>query len=91
MLMGTTFVPQITKAHPGMPIIFLTAKTETEDIVRGFESGGTDYVRKPFSMDELVARINNQLKAYGREQDQSVRWTGDQSRKILTSYSQIRA
>ena len=44
-----------------LPIIFLTAKTQTKDVVQGFESGGTDYVRKPFSMDELIARINNQL------------------------------
>jgi DNA-binding response OmpR family regulator len=62
---GYSLCREITKAHPGMPVIFLTAKTETEDIVRGFEAGGTDYVRKPFSMDELVARINNQLKLTG--------------------------
>jgi DNA-binding response OmpR family regulator len=62
---GYTLCQQIRLAHPGMPIIFLTAKTETQDIVRGFESGGTDYVRKPFSMDELIARINNQLKLAG--------------------------
>lgn len=62
---GYTLCREIKKAHSGMPIIFLTAKTETEDIVRGFEAGGTDYLRKPFSMDELIARINNQLKITG--------------------------
>ena len=62
---GYTLCREIKKAHSGMPIIFLTAKTETEDIVRGFEAGGTDYLRKPFSMDELIARINNQLKLTG--------------------------
>jgi DNA-binding response OmpR family regulator len=52
---------QIRKMLPQVPIIFLTAKTQTEDVLKGFESGGTDYVRKPFSVDELVARIHNQL------------------------------
>lgn len=52
---------EIRSRYPAMPIIFLTAKTQTKDVVQGFESGGTDYVRKPFSMDELIARINNQL------------------------------
>jgi DNA-binding response OmpR family regulator len=59
---GYTLCRQIRAILPEMPIIFLTAKTETQDIVQGFEAGGTDYVRKPFSMDELIARINNQLK-----------------------------
>jgi DNA-binding response OmpR family regulator len=45
-----------------LPIIFLTAKTQTEDVVKGFSSGGTDYLRKPFSMEELVVRINNQMQ-----------------------------
>ena len=48
-----------------MPIIFLTAKSQTKDIVRGFSSGGTDYVKKPFSMEELIARIDNQLLLRG--------------------------
>jgi DNA-binding response OmpR family regulator len=43
------------------PIIFLTAKNQTEDVVKGFRSGGNDYVRKPFSMEELIVRINNLL------------------------------
>lgn len=52
---------EIRSRYPLLPIIFLTAKTQTKDVVQGFESGGTDYVRKPFSMEELIARINNQL------------------------------
>lgn len=47
---------------PQLPIIFLTAKSQPNDIVRGFESGGTDYIRKPFTMDELIVRIENQLR-----------------------------
>jgi class 3 adenylate cyclase len=44
-----------------IPIIFLTAKTETEDIVRGFELGAVDYVAKPFNAHELLARVNTHL------------------------------
>jgi len=45
-----------------IPIIFLTAKTDTEDIVKGFELGGVDYITKPFNPTELLARINTHLK-----------------------------
>jgi len=44
-----------------IPIIFLTAKTETEDIVRGFELGAVDYVGKPFNAHELLARVSTHL------------------------------
>jgi CheY-like chemotaxis protein len=40
-----------------IPVIFLTAKTETDDIVRGFEVGGSDYITKPFKSPELLARV----------------------------------
>ncbi len=45
-----------------IPIIFLTAKTEPKDIVKGFEVGGVDYVTKPFITTELLARVKNQIK-----------------------------
>jgi two-component system sensor histidine kinase ChiS len=44
-----------------IPIIFLTAKTETEDIVKGFDMGAVDYVTKPFNPVELLARVNTHL------------------------------
>jgi class 3 adenylate cyclase len=44
-----------------IPIIFLTAKTETTDIVKGFELGAVDYVAKPFNSHELLARVNTHL------------------------------
>ena len=50
-----------------LPIIFLTAKTQTTDVVKGFNSGGTDYVRKPFSVEELVTRIHNQLQLLSKQ------------------------
>ena len=49
-----------------IPIIFLTAKSESKDVVEGFKSGGNDYLRKPFSLDELMARIQNLLSMSGR-------------------------
>ena len=52
---------KIKTLQPDLPVLFLTAKTETADLVRGFEAGGTDYIRKPFSMQELIVRIENQL------------------------------
>ncbi|MBN1309037.1 MAG: response regulator [Chitinispirillaceae bacterium] len=45
-----------------IPVIFLTARTESADIVRGFEAGGVDYVTKPFSSAELIARVKTHLE-----------------------------
>ncbi|MCB1144674.1 MAG: hybrid sensor histidine kinase/response regulator [Leptospiraceae bacterium] len=45
-----------------IPIIFLTARTETEDIVRGFEAGAVDYVTKPFRTTELLSRVKTHMK-----------------------------
>jgi len=58
---------EIRSRFETLPIIFLTAKTQTKDVVQGFESGGTDYVRKPFSVEELVVRINNQLQLLSKQ------------------------
>lgn len=44
-----------------IPVIFLTAKTETADLVEGFQSGGVDYITKPFQKEELIARVNNHV------------------------------
>jgi DNA-binding response OmpR family regulator len=59
---GYSLCKTIRGLFPGLPVIFLTAKTETADLVKGFEYGGTDYIKKPFSIEELIARIENQLK-----------------------------
>lgn len=58
---GYTIGKEIRSLNPGIPIIFVTAKIQTEDLLKGFESGGNDYLRKPFSMEELIVRINNLL------------------------------
>jgi DNA-binding response OmpR family regulator len=50
------------KATKDIPVIFLTAKNETEDIVKGFELGGVDYIPKPFRKEELYARVNSHVQ-----------------------------
>jgi two-component system OmpR family response regulator len=55
----------------GIPIIFLTARDTTEDKVRGLTMGGDDYVTKPFSLEELVARIRAILRRTGLENGHS--------------------
>ncbi|MEA2479264.1 MAG: two-component system, OmpR family, response regulator [Thermoleophilaceae bacterium] len=58
-----------------LPIIFLTARDGTEDKVRGLTSGGDDYVTKPFSLEELVARIRTILRRSGVSSADSSRLT----------------
>lgn len=59
---GFAIADEIRELDEEVPIIFLTAKTQTEDVVKGFSLGGNDYIRKPFSMEELIVRIQNLLK-----------------------------
>jgi len=56
-----------------VPIIFLTARDDTQDKVRGLTSGGDDYVTKPFSLEELIARIRNILRRTGLAEPDSSR------------------
>ena len=59
---GISLAKEIRRNDKHIPIIFLTAKSQTTDVVKGFESGGNDYLKKPFSMDELIVRIKELLK-----------------------------
>jgi two-component system OmpR family response regulator len=56
-----------------VPIIFLTARDATEDVVHGLTLGGDDYVTKPFSLEELVARIRTILRRAGLAEQTSPR------------------
>lgn len=56
---GFTLAKEIREIDDAIPIIFLTAKSQTQDVVEGFTIGGNDYLKKPFSMEELIVRINN--------------------------------
>lgn len=54
---GLTVAKAIRRINPSIPIIFLTAKNQKEDIIEGFKTGADDYITKPFSMEELIYRI----------------------------------
>lgn len=71
---GFEIADEIREINEEIPIIFLTAKTQTEDVVKGFTIGGNDYIRKPFSMEELIVRIQNLLRI-NKEQPKKI--TGD--------------
>lgn len=59
---GFSIADEIREVDANVPIIFLTAKTQTEDVIKGFTLGGNDYVRKPFSIEELIVRIQSLLR-----------------------------
>ncbi|MDE6543174.1 MAG: response regulator, partial [Muribaculaceae bacterium] len=54
---GYEMVRRIRAANPSMPVLFLTARTSIDDLLKGYESGGNDYMRKPFQLAELNGRI----------------------------------
>ena len=56
---GFTLAKEIRAIDNAIPIIFLTAKSQTADVVEGFSIGGNDYLKKPFSMEELIVRVHN--------------------------------
>jgi len=59
---GLTMAREIRKKNAEIPIIFLTAKNQKEDILNGFKSGADDYITKPFSIEELLYRIEAILR-----------------------------
>ncbi len=61
LLDGMEMARQIRQNDRHTPILFLSAKSKTEDVVQGFETGGNDYLKKPFGMDELIVRIKGLL------------------------------
>lgn len=71
-----------------IPVIFLSALSETEDIVKGFEAGGVDYVSKPFKSREVVARVNSQLTL--AQQRQQITALREQDRKQFEQLNQMR-
>ena len=59
---GLTLTKEIRKINPNIPVIFLTAKNQKENIIEGFITGADDYITKPFSMEELLYRIEAILR-----------------------------
>lgn len=64
---GSEFVKNLKDEGFNIPVIFLTAKTAEEDVLEGFEKGADDYIKKPFSIKEMIARIKAVLKRYNKE------------------------
>lgn len=54
---GFSFVDELRRHSSDVPVLFLSARSAVDDVVRGFETGGNDYLRKPFAMSELVVRV----------------------------------
>lgn len=87
---GLTVSREIARVKPDLPLIIITARTERETVLEGFESGADDFVAKPFDLDELLARIAVRLRrsatAAGRPAS-SVTLTGlvlDPDRHVLS-------
>lgn len=68
---GLTVCEKI-RDHISCPILFLTARIETGDKIKGFQAGADDYIVKPFDIDELGARVSAHLRRESRKQEQSV-------------------
>lgn len=83
---------EIRHTDPGIPIIYLTAKSQTADMLEGFKAGGNDYIRKPFSLEELIVRINNLIHltkniSNTKKEDEFLKigfFTLDYKRQLLT-------
>lgn len=62
LLDGLNVLVQIRASDKKVPVVLLTSKTQTIDLVKGFELGCTDYIKKPFIMEELLARVRSLLR-----------------------------
>lgn len=88
---GFSLAREIRAIDPNIPIIFLTAKNLKQDVIEGFKSGADDYLTKPFSMEELVYRIEAILRRSSRrvselpaEKHSIGQFTFDVSKQLLT-------
>ncbi|HEY0218103.1 MAG TPA: response regulator transcription factor, partial [Cellulomonas sp.] len=78
-LSGLEVLRRIRATHPTVPVLFLTAKDAVEDRIAGLTAGGDDYVTKPFSLEEVVARLRALLRRAGAvsEREEAVLVVGD--------------
>lgn len=88
---GLTLAKKMRQINSQVPIIFLTAKSQKEDILEGFRAGADDYIIKPFSMEELLYRIQAILKrtsssapSYRKEKYSIGEYSFDPAKQILT-------
>ena len=64
---GFSMTQLIRQTDKHIPILFLSAKSKTDDVIQGFEIGGNDYLKKPFGMEELIVRIKSLLNRVQNE------------------------
>jgi DNA-binding response OmpR family regulator len=84
---GFSLAKEIRMHDPQVPIIFLTAKSMKEDTIQGFKSGADDYMTKPFSMEELLMRMNAILRRVNKDdkaEEQRTYELGSQSFDTMT-------
>ena len=87
---GFTLAQDIRQINSQVPIVFLTAKTQKDDVLEGFDKGADDYITKPFSMEELVKRVEAILRRVrGKRNRESTkykigRYTFDTQKQLLT-------
>jgi two-component system, OmpR family, response regulator len=92
---GFEVATRLGAQRAGVPIIFLTARDATEDKIRGLSGGGDDYMTKPFSLEELVARIRTILRRTGQATAESSRLSfedlelDEESREVTRAGSPI--
>jgi two-component system, OmpR family, response regulator len=93
---GLTLAKEIRKINQEIPVIFLTAKNQKEDIIEGFKTGADDYLTKPFSMEELLYRIEAILRRvtepviHKKEEKYSIGdYSFDTLKQLLTYKDQI--
>jgi two-component system, OmpR family, response regulator len=90
---GFTLAKDIRIQNPEIPIIFLTAKSMKSDILEGFRAGADDYMTKPFSMEELLVRIEAVLRRTSKVDQGSVfslgKYVFEANRQLLTSDEKV--
>jgi two-component system copper resistance phosphate regulon response regulator CusR len=69
---GLTVLEQLQRRRPELPVLILSARTDLSVKLRGFELGACDYLAKPFSLDELLARVRVQLRRRARPPEPSI-------------------
>lgn len=72
LLDGFQVLTKIRQTHPSMPVIMLTARQDKRDVIEGFNLGADDYVVKPFSVEEVILRINALLRRSAPVDDEKV-------------------
>jgi two-component system, OmpR family, response regulator len=75
-LSGLQVLRELHRERPHVPVLILSARSDLQTKLRGFELGATDYVPKPFSLDELLARVRVQLRASNTIEDEHVLQAG---------------